>query len=651
MSVAGKPTSKKKRRISEASVRRALLAGDFVPYFQPIVTMSSGQLAGLEVLARWQHEEHGFIAPNAFIPHAERNGWIYQLTEQLLLKALTAAREIPEHLSLSVNASPIQLRGSLLPKIFFDAFAKTGYPPERLVVEITESALIENLASALKTVKELKAMGCKLSLDDFGTGYSSLSHLHALPFDELKIDRSFVSSEVEGQSSRKIVGAIIGLGHSLGLRTVAEGIETEEHADVVRALGCDLGQGWLYGKPVAAEDLASVVAATRPVPTAKSRSSPVTLSHPHVSDASFEGARAFAMALVPSLPDPPRSEIVVSTNAMSTPGHKESDYALASLRNEMVANPDNVVAELLGSGWSSMRHVFDSVMNGITLADMSSPEMPVIYVNPAFERMTGYLLDEVRGRNCRFLQADDRAQCGVKLIREGIKESRDVRALLKNYGKDGTPFWNELFLSPIHNRGGKLTHYVGIQNNVTVKVELEAKLAHMAKHDILTGLPNRGLLMDRISRALMRAERTQQNVAVLFFDLNKFKEVNDTFGHDAGDTLLKSVSYRLTSLLRMHDTAARLGGDEFVVVLEDLNGEEDATAIRARLNHAIREPIWISQGSLTASASIGMALYPRDGKTPEELLQAADMAMYLDKAAISASLAHLQINDRLAIGG
>jgi len=157
----------------------------------------------------------------------------------------------------------VQLRNSSLPGLIRKAAEGTEFSLTRLVIEITESALIDNLDRAVSVAKELKEMGCKLALDDFGTGYSSLLHLQALPFDELKVDRSFVSSMTDRRDSRKIVAGVVGLGQSLGLRTVAEGIETRDQAETMLWLGCELGQGWYFGKPLPAEDLPSVVAAAR----------------------------------------------------------------------------------------------------------------------------------------------------------------------------------------------------------------------------------------------------------------------------------------------------------------------------------------------------------------------------------------------------
>lgn len=242
---------------------QALQDRHFVPFFQPLVTLRTGQLAGFEVLARWQHPIKGHIPPLTFIPVAEQDGWIGELTAQIFQKAFAAGSSLPDPLFLAVNISPLQLLDTDLPGQVFALATEAKFPLSRIVVEITESALIENLETAASIVAEFKQMGCRLSLDDFGTGYSSLCHLQALPFDELKVDRSFVSSMTEKRESRKIVSAVIGLGQSIGLTTVAEGIETQEQAEMMLWLGCDLGQGYFYGLPIPACALDAYVSTVR----------------------------------------------------------------------------------------------------------------------------------------------------------------------------------------------------------------------------------------------------------------------------------------------------------------------------------------------------------------------------------------------------
>jgi PAS domain S-box-containing protein len=242
-----------------ADVRRAIDNDELEPCFQPVVELHTGLLAGFEVLARWKHPLHGLVLPENFISLAEENGMIGLLMQRILRKAFLSTPVLPAPLELSVNVSPAQLHDLSLPSQISKLAEEGGFPLERLSVEITESGLINNLERVKKIVRKLKNMGCKLDLDDFGTGYSSLRYLQALPFDVLKIDRSFVISMTDKRESRKIVAAIIGLGHSLDLITVAEGVETEEQAEMLLRLDCKMGQGWLYGHPLPAARIPQMV--------------------------------------------------------------------------------------------------------------------------------------------------------------------------------------------------------------------------------------------------------------------------------------------------------------------------------------------------------------------------------------------------------
>jgi PAS domain S-box-containing protein len=240
--------------MADTQDRRVPDLSGFHAYFQPIVALRTGRLHGFELLARWQHPERGWVSPDIFIPDAERDGWIDALTLELMRQAFAASARLPTPLPLAVNISPLQLRADLPQQIQAIADA-SRFPLECLTLEITESALTHDLAQARSIVQDLKRRGCALALDDFGTGYSSLSQLESLPFDKLKVDRTFTSAMARKRSSRKIVAAVVGLGQSLGLTTVAEGVETIEQAEMLVWLGCDLGQGWLYGEAIAARDL------------------------------------------------------------------------------------------------------------------------------------------------------------------------------------------------------------------------------------------------------------------------------------------------------------------------------------------------------------------------------------------------------------
>ena len=234
----------------EHGLRAAIAAEEIVPWFEPQVALADGRVIGFEVLARWQHPRLGIIAPDRFIPLAEANGLIADLSMSVIRQALLAARDWDPSLTVAVNLSPAQLRDAWLAQKLIKLLGETGFPAQRLQVEITERALFDNLPLAQSIVASLKNQGITLALDDFGTGYSSLAHLRAIPFDVIKIDTSFVTSMADSAESAAVVTAIAGLGESLNLPITAEGVETEAVAERLRALGCTKAQGWHFGKPM-----------------------------------------------------------------------------------------------------------------------------------------------------------------------------------------------------------------------------------------------------------------------------------------------------------------------------------------------------------------------------------------------------------------
>ena len=244
----------------EGDLRQAIGRDEIVPFFQPLVDLQTGRIVGVEVLARWPHAERGWVSPATFIPLAEDLGLVGALTDRLLRQACRDALPWGADLTVAFNVSPLQLRDDTLPPQIRTILAETGFPAQRLEIEVTEGALVQDLDLARSLLEELRDSGVKLALDDFGTGYSSLKHLRCLPFDKLKIDASFVGAMADNPESGKIVAAVVGLGHSLGLSTVAEGVETPQVADLLRDLGCDIGQGWLYGRAVPAAELEALIA-------------------------------------------------------------------------------------------------------------------------------------------------------------------------------------------------------------------------------------------------------------------------------------------------------------------------------------------------------------------------------------------------------
>jgi diguanylate cyclase (GGDEF)-like protein len=250
----------KARNMIEAGLRSGIPAGEIVPYYEQQIDLVSGALIGFEVLARWEHPERGIIMPDTFIPVAEEAGLIGDLSVAVMRQAFAAARSWDPTLTLSVNISPAQLKDPWLAQKIVRLLVETGFPAQRLEVEITESSLFENLGLAQSIVRSLKNQGVRLALDDFGTGYSSLAHLRELPFDRIKIDRSFVTSMTANPESAAIVDAIARLGDSLGLPVTAEGIEHADTEERLRAIGCQKGQGWHFGKPLSSAEVHKLLA-------------------------------------------------------------------------------------------------------------------------------------------------------------------------------------------------------------------------------------------------------------------------------------------------------------------------------------------------------------------------------------------------------
>lgn len=239
--------AKRVTRIEQA-LRRAVSAGEVEPHFQPIVDLKTRRTIGFETLSRWFDPDLGSVSPETFIPIAEDGGIIGQLSQLVLHKAIETARDWPPELFLSFNLSPSQLADRNTGLRILSILDRTGFDPGRLEIEITETGLMSDPASARKIVDDLRGRGIRVALDDFGTGQSSLGRLREFHFDKLKIDRAFISSILEDRPSEHIIRAILTMCEGLGMDVVAEGIEEEEQASRLTEFGCGAGQGFLFGR-------------------------------------------------------------------------------------------------------------------------------------------------------------------------------------------------------------------------------------------------------------------------------------------------------------------------------------------------------------------------------------------------------------------
>ncbi len=256
-------TRAKARRALELDMRQAIVDGGFELHYQPIVSLQDNTITGCEALLRWRHPELGMISPVDFIPVAEETGLINQLGEWVLFTACAEAATWPDGLKVAINVSPVQFKSSGLALRVVEALGKSGLAPNRLELEITEAVLIRDDDAALTILHQLRAIGVRIALDDFGTGYSSLSYLQRFPFDKIKIDRCFVSDIAEPGVSSCIVQAVVNIAAARDMTTTAEGIETEQQRELLRALGCTEMQGWLFSAAKPAAELKQLLCAHR----------------------------------------------------------------------------------------------------------------------------------------------------------------------------------------------------------------------------------------------------------------------------------------------------------------------------------------------------------------------------------------------------
>lgn len=238
------------KRLMEQELREAIKADALVLFYQPLFDVNSRRLIGFEALLRWHHDRRGSVSPADFIPLAEETGLIIGLGDWVLERAVLDALRWEGNGKIAVNLSPVQFRDRSLPAKVASVIKRSGFPANRLELEITEGVLIEDADTALNMLVELKALGVRISMDDFGTGYSSLSYLKRFPFDKIKIDRSFVSQLQSGSEDAAIVRAILAMGHSLGMIATAEGVESAEQLSYLLDEGCDEAQGFLLGRPM-----------------------------------------------------------------------------------------------------------------------------------------------------------------------------------------------------------------------------------------------------------------------------------------------------------------------------------------------------------------------------------------------------------------
>ena len=278
-----------------------------------------------------------------------------------------------------------------------------------------------------------------------------------------------------------------------------------------------------------------------------------------------------------------------------------------------------------------LERAIESSVNAVLISDNRRPENPIVYANHAFERITGYPRREALGRDVLFLQEGDREQPELEALAAAVREERPYRAVLRSYRRDGSMYWTEVHVAPVTNDEGKVSHFVTVLNDITEARRYQDELAHKANYDSLTGLANRNLLSDRIGHAISRSARLKASVALCVLGLDKFRDVNDSFGHATGSEVLKAVAARVRSRFRAVDTIARPAGDEFALLLADQTGDASIAGQLQRVRELFSSPFPAGEREVHLSAATGVAMFPQDGADAETLLKRAEIAMHRAK--------------------
>ena len=593
---------------------------EFLAHFQPIVDLRSGAVCGAEALIRWQHPTRGLLSTDTFLPALE----VDTFAERAGSLMLDAACEVLVDLrnrglqlgaGVAVNVSGRQLTTPGLATTILERLARYDVSGVGLTVEITESAKVADVGLAVDELTRLRNAGVRVVADDFGVGWSNLVRLLHLPLSGLKIDRNLVGGMAGDRVRQQMVASTLSLAVTMDLDVIAEGIGTEQVRDLLIGMGCHRGQGWLFSKAVPAADLSAALAMTYPPRGAVAR-------------------RRAPAARVPVSSADERVEAAL--------GSRPRPVVVADVRGLAGADVPVGVASSAGDGFTT--EVLDALPDSTAVLDQWGT---IIAVNRAWRMFS---VDnggspDATGVGVSYLDVCTRAADGgsadaldvvlglrAVLAGETVESEREYPCPSPEVGR-----WFTSRITPLTGarRGAVISHA-----NITRRKASEQELLRRASHDPLTGLANRMLFAERLAAALTRRTdpRPHADVGVLYLDLDRFKPVNDTYGHNAGDEVLLAVAHRLRSNVRPQDTVARLGGDEFAICSPATTAAA-VVALAERLRLLLAEPHQVHGQRVEVPASIGWYLAAA-GHTVNEALHFADEAMYAVKTAARQTSGH-----------
>lgn len=595
----------------DGDLRAALERGELRLHYQPVLAAADERLVAVEALLRWEHPTRGLLGPGDFIELAEATDLIVPIGTWVIDEACAQIRRWRDAhpgklgVRVSVNVSARQLSPALV-KTVEQALRRNEMHPSQLALEITESLLIEQTQRAREVLAELKSGGVAVVLDDFGTGYSSLGYLNEFRLDQLKLDRSFTAELGRDPRSAKIVAATIEMGRALGMTVVAEGVETSEQLDVLKRLGCDYVQGFLFAPPQPPEEIFKrvceacdddrVVAAQDLAQHRLGSSVPVYAPQPaDIAEAQNRrtlGRLAGVLFIVGGILAIPADVVMGAPSVVAT--------VLLTLMGVMTGVICLTLPwERISGRWIHLAGALGTIEVTVSTVTVGRHATVLDFFYMLVATAVAYAF-----RDRRMVAA----QMSLLVVAMALPP-----VLMPDQPADAVPRMMIAILVTVAIAGVI----------VYLREQLEgsaAELRELAGRDPLTDVGNYRLLHERLHYELARHQRGNGQLAVLLIDLDRFKQVNERLGHAAGDDVLRRVARTLRDSVRQQDTVARQGGDEFAVLAPETDAE-GAAMLAAR----IRDRLQLVQfAGDTVDATIGWALYPVDGRTPQTLLAHAD---------------------------
>lgn len=643
------------RELTEAptveELQAALDADEISIVYQPQIACSTGRVTGFEALARWQHPERGTVPPDRFIRLAEESGLIDHLTDRVLELGLAwfkdnvvsccdfRAAELP---TLSINISALSLADRDFAEDALQACRRHGVDASRVVLEVTETAAMRDPVAALDQLTRTRMKGFQLSLDDFGTGFSSILQLARLPFSEIKIDKSFVMSAMQSAETRAVVRTVVDLGRSLGLRIVAEGVENPATLEFLCTVGCEHAQGFYISRPLPPSELAGWLELhLRPQPV--EGSSVAYRSGSRQRSVVFDWSKDYLTGL--DGVDDQHRRLVAILNAFG--GLMEEAEEIDGQRlDELFSELQHYAAEHFRyeegmmtaagidprhRGAHGREHAFflGEVLQLREIVDIKDSQSLEPVVDFLINWLAYHILgvDQSMARQIRAIEQGADPARAYKRDRDGSPDSvqplvralRSLFHLLSDRSRE------------LRETNKRLEHRVA--ERTAALSEANRQLEAMAMTDTLTGIANRRQAMIALNREWHQASAVSEVLACLMVDVDGLKPVNDHYGHEAGDDVIKAVATCLRHHLRTDDLVARMGGDEFLIIARVPDADSAHRLGETVLKSVIALQVPTGESHWSGGVSIGVAMRTSGMQEPEALLRASDEALYAAKQA------------------